>query len=60
LQFNPCAEQISTSDKEDLERKEIHCVMYCVDAESVNEDIVPGFERKMQDVEPELKEARMY
>ncbi|XP_060566668.1 uncharacterized protein LOC132725549 [Ruditapes philippinarum] len=54
--FNPCAEHKSTSDK-DLERKEIHCVMYCVDAESVDEDVIPGFETKMQDIESELRVA---
>lgn len=37
-----------------MEENEAHCVMYCVDAETIMEEI-PGFRKKMQDVEKQLE-----
>lgn len=35
--------------------KEIHCVMYCVDAESIFQEIIEPVKKKMQEIESELK-----
>lgn len=46
---------LNSTYEEDILRNEIHCVMYCVDAEMLEGDITPYFKRKMQAIESELK-----
>lgn len=35
--------------------QEIHCVMYCIDAESIFQEVIEPVQKKMQEIESELK-----
>lgn len=38
-----------------VNKREIHCVVYCVDAETIFQETIPGFTKRMQDVESNLE-----